>query len=358
MLKKTSEDGLKKGLQTLCKLPFARKLLRKLSEAAQGNFVAFLSINRLVKSDRRQSLYPRVFTKEQLKKSLLELKKIINFVGLDEALSFLRGEQALLESKAVLILESFYLQSIELLLPVIAELEIPVCIMVAPSSVYTGDMLWRDEINYHIFATHKKTLNVSFIDRSFPLNNWAEKKTAAQNIIYHLEHCHPKALISKKEELNEALGEISLAPLSHRIISQAGLEKLKQNSLISFGCQGNFAWPFYEIDEKEALREIIDGKNALTNLLGSFSPIYWFGGEARKKLSGKYAELLRENGFTSALSLEQGLCHPADNMFRLKSISLNPKANPVEGVELATLADAVDEFLLITLAKDKEYKES
>ena len=358
MLLKTSQDSLKTVFKYIAKVPFAKTVLHRLSEAARGKSVVFFSLHRVIAQElgERDYIDPTALNVQKIKEIIIEIHKTLPFISMKEAIALLKGKQPLLSSQAVLLLETPYIQSINNLMPLLKELHIPVCIMLSTHSIHSGEMVWMDDVVYRLATTTKTSVSVKYIDRSFPLTTRTERALAASHFVEHLSHCHPEALQVKLAELRETLDDCSMPAPSERIATIAQLMELMANSLVSYGAAGQCHWPFYEIHLDEAAKEIVDAKEELSGLFDrAFVPVFFYPLGFDKRRNQELLNLMMDSGYEAAISRTTGICHPGDNMFRLMRLPLGQNIKSFEQFELMGLSDAIDEFLLVTLAKDKEY---
>lgn len=359
MFFKTSQDSLKKIARYVSKVPFTKKIIHRLSEAARGKAIVFFSFNRIISEAREENMHwdESMLTPQEFKKTLKSINKTLAFISMKDAIKMLTGEQRLQHSKAVLLLESAYSQTIATIMPILKELHIPVCIMLTTDAVQSGNLPWMDEVFYRIGSTSKDSISLTYIDRSFLLDSPSLRKLAAQHIIEHLSHCRPEALKTKLAELRESLYDGEMPLPDERISSHAELSKLaEENSLVSFGCAGQFSWPFYDIALDDAKSEIVRAKEELLQLFDkAFVPVFLYPLSFDKRRSQELINLMIDAGYEAAISRNAGICHPGDNMFRLMRLPLGHQNKTFEQFELMGLSDAIEEFLLVTLAKEKEF---
>jgi hypothetical protein len=211
-----------------------------------------------------------------------------------------------------------------------------------------------DDIVYRIGLTEKKSLSVNFIDRAFILDTTAERMNAAYHLVHYLSKSTPDLLKKRLEHLRILLSEIAVPLAQERICSLAQLEKLSLNPLVTFMSSGEFCLPLVNISREEAAHEIVDARTVLTGWLSSKAlPIFFHQFAFNKKRYEEVMDLMIEHGFIAAITQQKGLCRPGDNMFRLKKLSLTQSLKNFERFELQGLSDAIEELLLVTLAKNK-----
>jgi hypothetical protein len=359
MLLDTSREGVKKAFEYLVRLPFTKPLLHRINEAARGKCIAYFSLHRILENTPDLCSHPHriaktALTLDEARKILEQIKKTLYFVSLKESLDYLLGHISLERSVAVLFIEAPYVQTLKNLVPLARELEIPLTVAVSTNSLLTGEPLWMDEISYRVINTPKEELAINFIDRSFTLTNSQERFAAAQHIINNLSNCSAPTLRSRLNHLRETLHETAILPTSERIATTAQLLKFSHDD-VTYIIAGNEHLPFLALlDEERADRELSVAKLELQAMLGDvLLPVYFYPLGVDKRHQPDITKLLINSSFTAAISRNVGVCRPGDNMFRLVRLPLGLDGKSFEQFELQGLADAIDEFLLVTLAHNE-----
>lgn len=359
MLFKTPRQGVKTAFQYLTRLPFTKGLCHKISELARGPSVAFFSLHRLLDDNANLNQHPHFLNKTALttkeaRKLLLHIEKTLPFVSLPEALEFLKGNQRLDRSVAVLLVEAPYKETIKNLIPLIDEQKIPVAISLSCHSLNTGEPPWMDEVVFRVISTSKDKLMVNFIDRSFLLTSMQERIWAANHLVENLNHCHPKMLATRLCHLREILYETALPPRSERIATIPELLKLASHPAISYIIGGFYQMPIFDLKGSEAFKEIISAKEELRSLFSeALVPVFIYPNGLVRNKGLELVNTMIEGGYEAALTETLGLARPGDNLFRLPLLPLSLTTKNAQ-FELQGISEAIDEFLLITLAKNKE----
>jgi len=358
MLFRASQDSIKSVFQFLAKVPFSKYFLHRLSELARGKCIAYFTVHRILDDTPQDRVHPHYLNKtaitiKQAQRALTHLNRHLPFITLADSLHYLMGRRSLTQSSAVLLIEVPYVKTVRLIKPLLEDLKIPATIVLNTESLSDGRMPWMDEIVYRVANAKRQELAVNFIDRSFRLISVADRISAANHLIEHISHAKQSTLVTRLNQLREALPEVAVPEAGERICSMEQIDKLSLNPLFSFISGGKSRLPLYDITLLDAKTEIIDAmaeQNAL--LCRSFFPVFFNSFGIDKRRHHEIIKLMMENGLQAAISKAQGVCRPGDNMFRLTSLPLNSKS--FAQFEMQGIANAVDEFLLVTLAKDEE----
>lgn len=360
MLFSTSQDSIKRAFEYVAKLPFSKRVLHKLSERARGHCIAFFSLHRVIEESVENIHHPHLqnktaITPRQAHKLLTYLNHRLPFVSLAESLEYLKGNQKLNHSHAVLLVEVPYVQTVRQLNPLLEDLRIPATFVLDTASIEDGQMPWSDEIIYRLGNTAKTEISTTFIDRAFSLQSLGDRINAAHHFIENLSHATPHTLMARMKELREALLETAIPPVGERICTLLQLEKIALNPLFSFASAGQQRLPVSELSTDDAKKEIVVSKQQLSGMFSrAFLPVFFYNSGSDKRHGKEIIKLLIENGYHAAISRNFGVCRPGDNMYRLLRLPLAYGVKSFEQFELQGLSDAIDEFLLVTLGQERE----
>lgn len=360
MLFTTSQDSIKRAFEYVAKLPFSKRLLHKISEKARGHCIAFFSLHRVIDESQLFLQHPHfqnrtAITPRQAHKLLTHINQRLPFISLAESLEYLKGNQKMNRSHAVLLVEVPYVQTARQLNPILEDVRIPVTYVLDTESVQSGQMPWMDEIAYRLGVTTKKAITVTFIDRSFSLATPHARAQAAHHLIDHLSHATPATLIMRMTELREALAETAVPPVSERICTVEQLEKMALNPIFSFASAGRLRLPFSDIALHDAQKEIVASKQELGGMFNrAFVPVFFYPMGSDKRQTKDIVRMLIDSGYHAGITRNFGVCRPGDNMFRLLRLPLALGVRSFEQFELQGLSDAIDEFLLVTFGQERE----
>lgn len=360
MLFSTSQDSIKRAFEYVAKLPFSKRILHTLSEKARGHCIAYFSLHRVVEEGPQNLMHPHVqnrtaITLRQAHKLLTNINQRLPFISLMESLEYLKGNQTMNRSHAVLLVDVPYLQTVKQLNPLLEELRIPATYVLDTESIDSGQMPWMDEIAFRLGSTSKKEISVTFIDRAFSLETPASRVQAAHHLVDNLSHATPPTLILRMAELRDALSETALPPVGERICTVLQLEKMALNPLFSFASAGRLRLPFSDISMVDAKKEIVSSKQELSALFSrAFVPVFFYSTGSDKRNVKEIIRLLLNHGYQAGISRNFGVARPGDNMFRLMRLPLAYGVRSFEQYELQGLSDAIDEFLLVTFGQERE----
>lgn len=351
---------MKRVLGQVVRVPFAKGLLQRVSEMARGKCIVYFSLHRIIDREQAQKDHPHflnktAITKDQAKILLSELNKKLPFISLADSISCLKGEQSLSRSHGVLLIEVPYVQTLKLLSPILLENQIPATIVLDTESLSSGQMPWMDDIVYRFGSTDRPQISVDFMDRSFALASPSERMAAANHMIDYLNLANPAILRARLEQLRACLDEVAIPPMSERILTTEQLAELGLDPMFSFMCAGQHRLPFCGLSHQELDREIGSSKKQLNRLFGAAAkPVFFCTTGFDKPYDKEIIQCMMMNGFTATIAGEFGVCRPGDNMFLLKRMPLSNGVKSFDRYELQGLLNAIDEFLLITLAQERK----
>ena len=104
----------------------------------------------------------------------------------------------------------------------------------------------------------------------------------------------------------------------------------------------------------DAHAEIVDGMNELRSLFNrSLLPVFFYRSSSGTRHDKEMIKLMMDNGIVAAIEQTLGVCRPGDNMFRLRCLPFSAATKSIEQFEVQGLFDALDEVLMVTMAKEK-----
>jgi hypothetical protein len=226
---------------------------------------------------------------------------------------------------------------------------------VCPHSLKTGEPPWTDEVFFRVLTTTKEELLPNFMDRAFKLSTSADRLLAANHLTDNLIHCSSRLFPARLSSLRAMLHETALLPRSERIASLPELFKFAEAQKASLLMSGQNLAAIFEQNPAEAHLSLMTAKEELLSMVGeSLLPVFFYPLSLTKYRRQELSKLMLLGGFEAAISNSTGLARPGDNMFRLPCLPLNCESPGFSQFELQGVADAIDEFLLVTLAKNEE----
>lgn len=360
MIFTTVKDSLKNSFEYFSRLPFTKSLLHRLNEKARGHSIVFFSLHRVLESSTSTMHHPHFLNRSAVlvhkAHSLLQkLNQRLPFISLADSLRYLQGKRSLHRSHAVLLIEAPYEQTVQLLHPLLEEMRIPATYILDTWSLEHGHMPWADEILYRLGTTNETEICAPFVDRVFALKNAGDRLKAARYFIENFCHKNPELLLSRMTTLREILSPATMLPSSERMATTLELEKIALNPLFSFASAGQCRLPFFDISLEDLEQEIVMAKDRLAEQFNrAFVPVFFNSFGADKKLYPDIMKILIDSEHQASISHHLGVARPGDHMFRLPRLSLAIGLKNFEQYELQGILDLIDEFLLVTLAQERE----
>lgn len=217
-------------------------------------------------------------------------------------------------------------------------------------------MPWTDEIVFGVFSSPKQEVNFSFIDRTFSLTSDAQKIECCEHLLENVSRCSGTLIKERLEAITRGLDVAGPLPACERLLKTAELQTLANNPSVSFGYSSAHRFPLHDATSPSTQEEIIEG---ISKLMSTFHrkmvPAFFFPSRYDVSKNIAFSELLMNMNMEAAFITAKGICRPGDNMFELPLLPLAHDTKSFERFELQGLSHAIDEFLLVTMAKEKEF---
>jgi hypothetical protein len=359
MLIKISKDSILNALKYATKIPLANKLLHKTTELIKGKRIIYFSIHRILPDTITSLVHPHyvngtALTIKQAEKQLVHINRILPFISFSDSLALLTGKKPMTHSCSVLIVEIPYFLTMELFLPLLSKMNIPLAIAIDTKSIKSGYMPWMDELVFRLGHTQKTQLAVNFMDRQYSLTTMSERLDTARNLIAYLGKLPIEILLSRLQEIRDYLFDVSILTANERILSSEQLKKLSLEIPLSFLCAGENRLPLTLMSKNEVMREVILNFHLLRSLFMECAlPVYFSHFYFDKKKRTEFLEMMIGNQMSAAISANKGLAKSGDDMFCLCRYPLAQELGEIEKFEFMGLSEAIDELILVTLAREE-----
>lgn len=332
--------------------------MHKVSVATRGPAIAFLRCRRLVPETAAGDEHPDRFlnlamTPSELEASLTDIGRTLRFVHMAEALSALSRGRRMREGAAVLTFDESYAATVELALPVLRKMQVPVTFFVTTGHLDGTTTLWDSEVEAILRALAPTPLSLSWVDRVLRTDTRATRAASVRRLLRLLASLDEERLDRRLEELRARIdGAIPIDPLD-RMLTTRELERISKDSLVSIGAHGHRHLAFASIAGDVRERELTRPREVLRELCGSsFVDVvsYPFGRPPYID-EGAFAAA-RAAGYQAAFSAENGVARPGSHLFRLPRIAMGPGIRAMDAYELQGMSDAVDELLLVATGSE------
>ncbi|MFZ9887595.1 MAG: polysaccharide deacetylase family protein [Myxococcota bacterium] len=327
--------------------------MHRVSVAARGPAVAFIRLRRLVPdtaageghADRFLGL---AMTPRELERALRDISRTLRFVHLGEALTALTRGRRMREGAAVLTFDESFAASIELALPVLRKLQIPLTLFVTTGHLDGTSTLWDSEVTTIVRGMAPVPLSLPWVDQVLKTDTRSARAASVRRLLRHLASLDEERLERRLEELRTRAGGTCRHDALDRMLTAQELTRLARDPLITVGAHGHRHVAFASVTGEALREELAKPREILRELCGrSFADVVSYPFGRPPYIDEASCAAARAAGYQAAFSAESGVARPGSHLFRLPRIALGPNIRAMDAYELQGMSDAIDELLLV-----------
>lgn len=357
MLIRISKKSIMNILTQAVKLPLSANILHKINHMFKGNYIVYFHMHRVL-ADHSHShphyLNGSAITLKQALKELKNIHSIMPFISLSDSLSFLTGQKNLTHARAVLLIDTPYFLTMDLLMPYLVDMNIPLTIAIDSDNLSHNTMPWMDEISFRLGYSAKTTLSMSFLDRQYRLNTINDKISTMNNIIDYLRLLPIDIFLWRLKEIRDYFSDISLLNSNERMLTIDEIKSMGKKVPLSL-CYAGKRLSLSMMSQAEIYQEIIAGFNDIKNIFKeNILPIYFSHFYYDDKQQKNINDIMMINNFLGAIYPHQGLHKPGDNMFSLSRLPLSQQHNTIAKLEIMIASNLIDQLITLGIAKEKD----
>ncbi len=358
MLKQASRAVLVTWLRQWARLPVTRRAIHKVSVATRGPAIAFLRCRRLVPETAAGEQHPDRFlhlamTPSELEAALVDIGRTLRFVHMAEALAALSRGTRMREGAAVLTFDESYAATVELALPVLRKMQIPVTVFVTTGHLDGTSTLWDSEVEAIVRTLAPTPLSLSWVDRVLRTNSRSARAASVRRLLRLLASLDEERLERRLEELRARVDGCTPVDPLDRMLTRAEIQRISRDSLVSIGAHGHHHIAFASVHDEVRQRELSRPREILRDLCGSaFVDVVSYPFGRPPYIDDAVLADARAAGYQAAFSAEMGVARPGSHLFRLPRIGMGPGIRAMDAYELQGMSEAVDELLLVATGSE------
>jgi peptidoglycan/xylan/chitin deacetylase (PgdA/CDA1 family) len=206
--------------------------------------------------------------------------------------------------------------------PILRRFRTPCSIFPITGLLDSGGIKWEDVLAYLVNTTMKEslTLHVEGETRTYGLSSRRKRIECVRSLnssLLKMNAAERQRILSEIENQSER----SLGLAERTMLSWNEIQELKQDNVISFGCHTHTHCNLPEVSQETAELEISKSKEEMEHFLNYpvqfFS--YPFGG--RRNFNERIEQILRNRGFSLAVTTIRGSVSRKSNPFELRRIA-------------------------------------
>lgn len=295
--KKLGMKLLSKALNFTKGFPFAAKY------SGMGHILMF---HRVVPNIAERRIWSNSFlevTTDYLEKVILYYQKHnYEFVSLDEALLYLKGEKKTSQKFVHFTFDDGYKDNLEFALPILKKHNVPATIYITADFPNKKAILWWYGVEEYVLENDSITFN--FEGKHFELESKTlQEKNTAFGVIHHcIQNTDIKSLSERIDEMLEQFGLDKMKYVNNLALSWNDLRTLSEEPIITLGAHTRTHPNLGQLNPDKTYQEIVPPRIEMEEELNTkiLHFAYPFGG--KDQISHHAIDILKEANFESAVT--------------------------------------------------------
>lgn len=237
-----------------------------------------------------------------------------NVLTVGEASELLMKGQ-LPERSLTITFDDGYADNAEIALPILNKYSLKATFFIA-TGYLDGGRMWNDTVIESVRSFPSSTLDLSEKDLgSYSLENWDDRHNAYSAIISKIKHLSQE----KRQYLVDWIASMvpGLGGTAHLMMRSDQVAELHKNGMEIGG--HTVTHPILSsIPDEQAKREIAEGRARLEEITGSRVKVFAYpNGKPGQDYLPKHCDMVRQQGFTAAVSTQWGVSTPSSDRYQL-----------------------------------------
>ena len=272
-----------------------------------------------IRNSQGTHLYTKVFERQ-----LKYLSKRYHFISLEDFIDAVGKQAALPDYSVAVTFDDGYRNNYFNALPVLKQYGVPATVFLTTNFVEKAAPLWRDRLEDMIERARVAEFTIDINGQSYHCDlRGREKKAVAESQLRNLI----KTLAG--EEVEEILQQIAQALVVDTLVlgddySSLGWDEAKQmqRARVSFGAHTKSHLILTRVSHEQARAEITDSKDHIETSLNRKVTTFAYPNGKKEDFSEEIKTILKETGFTGAVSLIYGMNDMDTDLFELRRIGV------------------------------------
>jgi len=272
--------------------------------------VVILAFHRVLKET--DSMISGVINEVDFDKQMEVLHKLFNVIKLSDLIN--KKNKGTIPDYAVCItFDDGYADNYEIALPILKKWDLPATFFIS-TGFLDGGIMWNDSILESVRTTNHETLDLRHIGLGIHQLTDATRYSVARKIILESKHLPMAMRNSVVSELRNISGtklrsDYMMSTEQVRYLAREGMDigaHTVNHPILS------------KLSVDEAMQEIIDSKNQLTELTNTNIELFAYpNGKPGEDYTAEHADIVKEAGFSAAVSTEWGYVNSDSRFYEL-----------------------------------------
>jgi peptidoglycan/xylan/chitin deacetylase (PgdA/CDA1 family) len=288
-----------------------RMLAGCLSPAGRRARLSVLIFHRVL--PRSDPLFPGAMDAGGFDRMLSWLTSQFNVLPLGDAVARLQAGN-LPARAASITFDDGYADNATLALPALLRHRVQATFFVA-SGYLDGGRMWNDTVIESIRGFKGAVLDLNDLSLgTHPIAADADRRRAIDHVLKHIKHLAP----ASRQSAADQLATICRATLPDDLMMTSQQVRVLRDAGMTIGGH-TFSHPILNaLGDAEALDDIVKGKRHLESILGERVELFAYpNGKPGSDYSARHADMVRQAGFTAAVSTSPGAARSDTDLFQL-----------------------------------------
>lgn len=288
-----------------------RPLFRALAPAGARGKLTILIFHRVRES--RDALFPDEMHASAFRDRMRWIREWFNVLPLDQAVAALAA-RSLPERALAITFDDGYADNFTVALPILREFDLPATFFVT-TAFLDGGLMWNDTVIEAVRRAQGPDLDLAALDCGvFALDSAAARRATIDALLARLKYLPYEDRLERTNAISVSVGG---SPPRGLMMSRDQVRELAAAGMVIGG--HTVTHPILaRLNEGAARREIVDGRDLLEAI--TRQPVRLFAypnGKPGGDYGSTHARMVRELGFSAAVSTSAGVARAGDSLFEL-----------------------------------------
>ena len=266
---------------------------------------------------------------ELFRSQIAYINKHYNVISLETYLECCKEGRRLPEKSIIITIDDGYKSNYAIAFPVFREFNIPATIFLTTDFVANKNFLWVDRLEYTINNTQAKNLRLKIgnDELSFPLNTKEDKIVCDKFLrgkLKWMEHkLIEKTLTEVEDKLNAKIAVSKNVPKVYEPLDWEEICEMTKSSQVTIGSHTHQHLILARYENSIIQKELTLSKEIIEEETGINTRLFCYPNGASGDFNAKTKQLIKESGYSCALTTVNGMENEFSDLFELKRFSVD-----------------------------------
>lgn len=266
---------------------------------------------------------------ELFRSQIAYINKHYNVISLDTYIECCREGRRLPEKSIIITIDDGYRSNYTIASPVFREFNIPATIFLTTDFVANKNFLWVDRLEYTLNNTQAKNLRLKIgnDELSFPLNTKEDKIFCDKFLrgrLKWMEHAIIEKTVKEVEDkLNASIAATKNFPKIYEPLEWEEICEMTKATKVTIGSHTHQHLILARYEDETIQRELTLSKEIIEKQTGIKTSLFCYPNGAIGDFNAKTQQLIKESGYSCALTTVSGMENEFSDLFKLKRLSVD-----------------------------------